>query len=380
MLRFLLLAAALIVYGSLYPFQFEITERAANPLLAVWNGWPETFSRWVVRDLFINVTIYAPLGLAAAGFFLRRHGKLLAVAAALALAFTLSLSMELLQAFEPQRDPSSLDVLSNTVGAAIGVAAAVAAQGALRRFEVRYGRALGGSGAALLVVWAVAEFYPLIPALGRTHVRETLSALIHRRGFSPVEMWLGAAEWFAVALALATIWPRLRFEWLAALAAFSLSAQLIVNDRALTLEQILSAGLGLLLWYLAPDSRRPRWAAGMLASAIVLREMQPFYLLSIPQSFSWVPFAATLESSREAAVVVLARKAFDYGAVVFALHAAANWKYPLAGALTAAVLLIAEAAQTYLPGRSPEITDSIVALIMTAILAASAPKQWEQIA
>ncbi len=380
MLRFLLLAIALIVYGSLYPFQFEMTDRAANPLDAVLQGWPPGFNRYVFRDVFLNVAIYLPLGLAAAGFFLRRHRRPIAIAAALVLPFALSLTVELLQAYEPRRDPSALDVLSNTLGAALGIVLAVAAEGALRRFETHYGRELGGPGAALLVVWGVAEFFPLIPAIGRTHVVEMIRELIHRRQFSPIEMWLGAAEWFSVALALKTIWPRLRFEWLAAVAALSLLAQLIIAERALTPEEILAAGLGLLLWRLAPVNRRGRWAMGLLASAILLRELQPFYLLAVPTSFSWIPFAATLESSREGAVIVIARKAFDYGAMVFALHAGANWKYPLAGIVTAVALFIAESIQTYLPGRTPEITDSIVALIMMAILAASAPKQWEQVA
>lgn len=380
MLRLLLLAIALIVYGSLYPFQFEITDRAATPLLAVLQGWPDSFNRFVLRDVFLNVAIYLPLGLAAAGFFLRRHRRRIAIAAALVLPFALSLTMELLQVYEPRRDPSALDVLSNTLGAALGVALAVMAEGALRRFETHHTRELAGPGAALLLVWAVAEFFPLIPALGRTHVAEILRELIHRREFSPVEMWLGAAEWFAVALALRTVWPRLRFEWLAALAGLSLAAQLVINERALTLEEILAAALGLLLWYIAPDKRRARWSIGMLASAILLRELQPFYLLAVPQRFSWIPFAATLESSREGAVIVIARKAFDYGAMIFALHTGANWKYPLAGAVTAAALFVTEAIETYLPGRTPEITDSIVAVIMMAILAASAPKQWEQVA
>ena len=379
MLRFLLLAIALIVYGSLYPFQFESTGRAVHPLLAVLQGWPPGFNRYVFRDIFLNIVIYVPVGVAAAGFFLRRHGRSIAIAASVALPFALSLSMELLQAYEPRRDPSILDVLANTFGAALGVSAALLGETALRRFETRFGRGLGGPGAALLLVWGVAEFFPLIPALGRTHIVEMLREFIHHRQFPPVDIWLGAAEWFAVALALETMWPRLRFEWLAALAACSLAAQLIIDERTLTLAEVLSAGLGLLLWYIAPEKRRARWSIILLASAILLRELQPFYLLSVPQSFSWIPFAATLESSREGAVIVIARKAFDYGAMVFALHLGANWKYPLAGAVTAAGLFVTELSETYLPGRVPEITDAIVALIMMGILAASAPKQWEQV-
>lgn len=380
MLRFLLLAVALIVYGSLYPFQFALTHRAANPLLTVWLGWPDGLNRYVVRDVFLNVFLYAPLGMAATMVFLRRHGRIVAPLAAVGLAFSLSLSMELLQVYEPRRDPSALDVLTNVTGAALGALAAVLAERALRRFEQRSGRAFTGPGVVLLLVWAAAEFYPIIPALGRTHLFEILRALIHTRHFSPVEMWLGTAEWFAVGLALETLWPRLRFEWLAGLAAFSLGAQLIINQRILTAEEIVAAGLGLLLCYLAPDKRRARWAAWLMGSAILLRELQPFYLLSAPQSFSWVPFAATLESGRDPAVIIVARKAFDYGALVLAVHLCAHWKYPLAGTVLAAALMATEWLQTYLPGRTPEITDSLLALMMMGLLAAAAPRDWERVA
>ncbi len=90
MLPFLLLAIAIIAYGSLYPFHFEFTARAANPLLAVWQGWPAELNRYIVRDVMLNVILYVPLGLAAAMVFLRRHSRAVSAAAAIALAFAVS--------------------------------------------------------------------------------------------------------------------------------------------------------------------------------------------------------------------------------------------------------------------------------------------------
>ena len=110
--------------------------------------------------------------------------------------------------------------------------------------------------------------------------------------------------------------------------------------------------------------REPTWCAWLLGSAILLRELRPFYFLSVPRPFSWIPFAATLESGRDSAVIMIARKAFDYGAMVFALRCA-RLAWLRAGFAVALPLAATEAIQTYLPGRSPEITDPLLALLMT---------------
>jgi VanZ family protein len=83
--------------------------------------------------------------------------------------------------------------------------------------------------------------------------------------------------------------------------------------------------------------------------------------------FSWIPFAATFESERQSATVILLRKAFEYGALVW-LFRAEGISYARAAIAVAGSLAVLEAIQRYLPGRSPEITDSVVALLMALVL------------
>jgi hypothetical protein len=115
----------------------------------------------------------------------------------------------------------------------------------------------------------------------------------------------------------------------------------------------------------------------MLGSAIVLRQLEPFYFLAVPQPFSWIPFNATLESSRGSATVIIARKTFDYGAMVWALRYA-GMPYVLSGVAVAVMLGATEAIQMYLPGRSPETTDPLLALLMMLFLRAMSrpPAGW----
>ena len=105
----------------------------------------------------------------------------------------------------------------------------------------------------------------------------------------------------------------------------------------------------------------------MLLSAVAVRELEPLRFLASAQRFSWIPFAASLEAERQPAAVVLLGKAFYYGAGVWLGHAR-GWSYARAALAMAAALAVLEWTQRYLPGRSPEITDAFLALLMGLIL------------
>jgi VanZ family protein len=374
--RFLLLIAALLAYGSLFPWNFEFTAAAGNPLIVLLHGWPSEWSRYVLRDAVLNIVIYAPLGFAAAFAFRRKHNRAMAVAAATAFGFLFSVGMELLQVYVPGRDPSLADVLTNTIGSAAGAAFALHFEAPLRRLGEKRASQFRSAAVLLLLAWAVSQLYPFFPALGRAHLQEELALLVHNPRFSIVETWADCAEWFAVGLALDTVFAHMRTSWLAA-AMLCVPAQLAIAGRTLTVPEIAGALMALVLWHFVRAESRPRWCAWMLGSAILLRQLQPFYFLTVPQPFSWVPLKATLLSGRDDATLVIARKTFDYGATVWALRCA-GIPFVWAGFAVAALLGVTEAIQTYLPGRSPEITDPLLALLLMLVLSGmsgSASKQ-----
>ncbi len=367
MRAFLLLTIAILVYGSLFPFHFQATARGANPVLTVLDGWPHEWNRFILRDVFLNVILYAPVGLGTAWLFRQRYSPTVSAAAAILAAFALSVTMELLQVYEPMRDPSSLDVLSNTAGGALGALLAWPAERRLRRLMRAPSRGSRAAGAILMSVWVLQTFYPFFPAIGRAHLYDRLDRFLHALNPPLVETWLGAGEWFAVGLALEAMFAGMRTTWLAGLMVFSLAAQLATGDHFLTGSQIVAAGVALILWHVSRGGSRAKWCICLLGSGIALRELQPFYFLSVPQNFSWIPFAATLESVRTNAILIIARKAFDYGAMALALHSI-GWSYLRAGIVLAAALAMGEAIQMYLPGRTPEIADPLLALMMVAML------------
>src|SRR3954469_5037576 len=114
-----LLYAALIVYASLAPFSDwkQPSSVPAFDLLSL--PWP---GRWTGFDVVANLLGYMPLGVLVFGALVRSGREVgfaaLATAAAGAL---LSLTMESLQNYLPQRVPSSLDWALNIAGTLLGL-------------------------------------------------------------------------------------------------------------------------------------------------------------------------------------------------------------------------------------------------------------------
>ena len=99
----------------------------------------------------------------------------------------------------------------------------------------------------------------------------------------------------------------------------------------------------------------------LFALPVCINALLPVQFLSQPRPFGWTPFLSLLMASRESAVRAFFEKAFMYGTLVWLL-VRAGWKIGWAALATAAMVLALRLAQTYLPGRSAEITDAIMVL------------------
>lgn len=366
MLRLLLVVAAFIVYGGLYPFQFDFARTDANPLLILLHSWPARIDRFLWRDACVNVLLYFPLGLTAVMVFMRRWPRGAAVLATMMLGAGLSASIEMLQIFDGHRTCSLLDVVCNFAGTVGGVGAAL-----IFRREIveitrrRKGNRGAGGPLVLACCWAAYQLFPLIPLFGRGHLRASVARFL-TTPISMVEVCAGAAEWFAFALVMRAAAGRMKTPWLL-LAMLCLPLRLLIMERSLAPDEVLGAAVAVLLWTYSAEGSRVRAATAMLAAAVVLRELSPFEFTAQARSMSWIPFSATLEAERLTGALVLLRKAFEYGTLVWLLRA---WglRYGSAGASVAAALVLLETAQRYLPNRQPEITDAVIAGILACIL------------
>lgn len=173
------LYAALIVYASLYPFSGwrPVGHSPLDFLLQPGSRW------WSGIDVVSNLVGYLPLGLLVFGAFVRSgRTPRAALVAAFGLGTLLSLTMELLQNWLPQRVPSNLDLLLNALGSASGAALGLVIHwlGGIERWQVLrerwfYGRSAGGL--ALLLLWPFTLLFPAPVPLGVGQVLGRLQEL-----------------------------------------------------------------------------------------------------------------------------------------------------------------------------------------------------------
>lgn len=217
-----LLALAVVVYASLYPFEGW---REETPVLAQWvlSPWPRY---WTASDLWVNWLGYVPLGAVLALWLCRRRAQWWRVVLATLLASLVSLGMESAQSWMVHRVASNLDWAFNTLGAASGaVAMRIFLRSAvLRSWGAWRQRHLSrGAGLMLLVLllWLLLQAGPvLLPfAVGR------LPPVLWDAWWAAWARWMPAFEplvwadvswwWQVFSLAGLLVMPAglLRFTW-----------------------------------------------------------------------------------------------------------------------------------------------------------------------
>ena len=186
----------LIIYASLYPFT-DWRNQGISPLTYLTAPLPKY---WTGFDVAANLLGYAPLGFLLTLASLRSGHIKWAMLLAVLGALLLSLGLETLQSYLPSRIPSNVDLVLNTLGAALGayIAWALEKLGALgrwSRFRARWLAPDARGAMALMVLWPVALLFPAAVPMGLGQVFERLeTALADALQGTPFLVWLPVRE------------------------------------------------------------------------------------------------------------------------------------------------------------------------------------------
>jgi len=366
--RVLLFVVFLITYGSLYPWHFEDRQLGVNPAWYLLHSRFWIFSRAYIRDLFVNVALYVPLGLSAYLAFRRLRMPIIHIGAPVLLGFALSCTLEMVQLYVPSRTCSLADVIPNVAGSAIGVMVALIYRETLESLTRRQLERIPDPGVlALLLFWIAYLLFPFFPVISRYTLEQKAAIFTVTAGFNFVRFasatvcWLGAGRWLA-AIGVQPVW-----KWLAALVLI-IPGQLFIRGRQPIASDLLGAAAGCLCFALSDRSRyASRIAAAGFLFLLALHGLAPFRLRTDPNVFGWIPFTAMLESEWQFGAFILVEKLFYYWAAIWAMRSA-GIGLRTATLIVATTLVVIEAAQIYLPGRTPEVTDPILALIIGVAL------------
>jgi VanZ family protein len=360
--RLLLLTAALVVYASLYPFDFT----ARDSLEGLLRRWPAGLDRFALRDIGINLLAYVPVGWFAFLTLAKSTSRPGAVLYSAELGAALSIVIEIAQYFERTRVSSSLDVMCNTAGAALGASLAALVGGAAVQAARRSGIALSAP-AALLAAWAAHLVFPPVPAIGFTRIARRWSELAASGPPEFLATAAGAVCWLAAARLIEAAGVK-RVRIALALMMMLAPARLLLAGPPLRWSDIAAPVAAFALWpALERVPKKSAILAALAVAAITVSGLAPFQFAE-PHGFSWLPFRGTLDSERTNAAVVLFEKTFIYGAALWLMRDAGLRLRTAAGVLLPLVAAL-EAAQVYLPGRTAEITDPLLVALLAFALA-----------
>lgn len=125
-----LMAASTFVIAmlTLFPFRFEQFDRIGSFYIyydgLLFGGYSPCCLYLSVLEPLANVLLFVPFGFALTGIF-RVYGWAwtAVLPAVLVLSTLLTCSVEFLQVFQPARSPSLTDIVMNTIGGGLGIAA-----------------------------------------------------------------------------------------------------------------------------------------------------------------------------------------------------------------------------------------------------------------
>ncbi len=369
--RWLTLATiVLILYGSLFPFGFGgLGERGLVELIEGLR-----FRRTSRGDVVANLLLYMPLGL---GLVLACPGqwrRATALACAILLGSLLSVAVEILQVYTSWRVSSLSDVVINATGTLAGGVGGILYLGlgtTLRIPGVVVGRPepvpLG-----VLLLWLAFRLAPFVPTIDWQKYKDALKPLFLEPQIDGLATFRYLVGWLVVGYAVRLVWQR---DYV--LYALFMMVALVLGGRVVIVGNVLVASELLALALCIPAAafvgavlrrRSTSILAALLVATIVLQGLEPFELAAETQQFSWVPFANSLGDSMELNYSVLLEKCFWYFSLVWLLTRSAVGVSRAAMA-TAALVGAIEVLQLWLPGRSAEVTDPLLALISGGLCA-----------
>ena len=363
----LLLAVIVIIYGSLFPFDFRERSYPGGPLLYLLGTWRE----WDHRgDLLANILLYLPFGFLTVNALPRRFLAALKFALAIIAGVALSSGIEIAQFHDIGRVTSMGDVYANAIGTASGAAAGILL-GASARWPFVREFAANPIEALLLTMFFAYRLYPYVPVIDLHKYWQAVRPMLIAPSLPVGEFLRYLITWLFVAALVDVLFGLRRFLLLfPLLCGAEFLGKIFIIDNALKLNDLTSAVGAWLMW-----AMMLRWLPGkfgvlalVFAAMIALERLEPFRFESFARPFGWIPFASFMQGSIAVDIQAFCQKFYEYGGLIWLLNR--GGVRPLVSTLlTAGFLFATSFAECWLPGRSAEITDAVMALILGGVFA-----------
>lgn len=360
----LFIVGFLILYGTLYPFNFAAPESEA--ITRALQDWKLFTTR---GDVLGNIGLFVPLGVAGILAWAPAHEPRRAIFYTLLLGLTLAIVGQVLQAWVPTRNPGLADVFWNAVGAAIGVALG------LRMSRVPHATLDKNweqlIPAILLLGVVLTHWLPLVPSLDFQLLKDQFKVLLQYPDLTHPEFWsqlaMGVLTGHLVELMIgrkrSMIAVPLIFLSLWAGKLFLVAAYGSANANA-------GFGIGLIIWgclALVEPRHRAEPVFVLVLVFFSVSAFAPFRLREAAAPFSWLPFGEMLKGSMLENIRSLINNMVLYAGMLYAALRISK-RCIAVSVFLALWFALMEVLQTLIEGRSADVTQPILILIMGQLM------------
>lgn len=353
----------LISYGSLYPFNFSLTNEtdSSTRLNALFSLTAPSLG-----DTVGNILLFIPYGLFGVLGFENANGrksrKALMLMAGIALAFFLQLGQLTL----PTRDPALFDVLLNTFGIFLG--AWSANQMWIRRLGLSLdGLSSAGIPSSLAAAWVLSQLLPLIPTLDLSVILATLKPLILHPVWSLPDTAAYFVSWLAALYLLKPAFDRYTVLF-PAIPVVTLALQPFLIGCELSVGEVTGSLGASAVWLAAGKNLKSSMLGIALLGTTLASNLLPWTSAFELQNFHWLPFSGFLEGDMSRNLASLMKKLFQFGGALWLLReGGVSWSRGTSILVTTTT--VQEFLQTMTNAGTPEITDPFLALAIGITLA-----------
>lgn len=361
-----LAVTAVILHGSLYPYDFRVPAGSHGPILALLQSWGAR--RDSFGEMTANILLYVPFGFFAAMTIRAARSRLLL---AVLLGLGLSTAIELTQFYDVDRITSLADVCLNTFGTLLGAVAAIVVRipFGLPIFKAPLARP---APFILLIAMFGYRLYPYVPTIDLHKYWHSVKPLLFHPAIGTLDVFRYFALWLTISfLTTDAVGSVSSWFFVLCVAAAVFAGKVLIVNQWLSLPDIVGAALAITLWLavLQRMSSRAAIVAVFLCATIIIWRLEPFVFGAVPKHFGWLPFRGFLTGSFAVNVQSLFEKAFLYGSLIWTMGRA-GLNLRAATAVVSLLALMTSVAEIFLPGRSGEITDALIALLMGTIFIA----------
>ena len=369
--KLLFLTTALVLYGSLFPFEFAWPSDASINRL---------FSFSIVDgrspgDIVSNIVLFIPIGFLGAVLSAQSAGYLKRLAALFVGGLLLAGGAQVLQLFVPLRDPTLSDIVWNMVGLTLGIAGLRALSAS--RFLAHFPSGLPSFPLALVMLWVLAEFIPLIPSIDFQQFKDSLKHFFFGGGLSIGQVMLSGASILLLAEALDRVLGTRRTQlWLIPILITGVFLKIIVVAVYLDASVTLGWVVGALVWLIMVWSGvkdRLGLSALFLLVAIIIGALEPFRFSFEPSRLHLLPFGSFLEGGMLANTRELLTKFFLFSGLLWLAQSRVKDLTSIIIGL-ACIVFALELSQTYVEGRTASIDDALLVLFAGLVVA-----QWDRL-